>query len=421
MFVFFLQSSVAQEKKVLFLGNSYTAVNDLPSLLVALALSGGHNLYTDRNTPGGYTLAYPSNGHLYNQTSLSKIAAEDWDYVVLQEQSQFPVVDHFRNNYTYPGSINLDSIIRNSHPCSQTMFYMTWGRKYGGQQCIDNYCSVDFVDYAHMQDSLASAYLNMSNFLDTPVSPVGIAWKKSIVEYGDPIELFSGDGSHPSMAGSYLAACTFYAAIYQESPIGLSYLGGLSEGDANYLQTIADETVLGNLELWNIDTTTVRAEFDYNQNGAEVIFENLSVNSDEYHWDFGNGDTDTTFSPTYTYLESGEFEVTLKAFSGCNVDSAISTINIVISATNILNMDERVSVYPIPASDKLMLNYDFANNFSDYTYTISDLSGKTILQGDFEKNSFELEIDIQNLNSGIYFLANYADTKIIGLSKFVKH
>ena len=49
---------------VFFLGNSYTAVDDLPSLVVGLALSGGHEIFVDKNTPGGYTLGFPSNGHL---------------------------------------------------------------------------------------------------------------------------------------------------------------------------------------------------------------------------------------------------------------------------------------------------------------------------------------------------------------------
>ncbi|NQU34585.1 MAG: hypothetical protein HQ521_15250 [Bacteroidetes bacterium] len=77
IFVLLIYGVNAQEKKVLFLGNSYTAVNDLPSLVGGLALSGGHDIYVDKNTPGGYTLGFPSNGHLYNQTSLDKIALGD--------------------------------------------------------------------------------------------------------------------------------------------------------------------------------------------------------------------------------------------------------------------------------------------------------------------------------------------------------
>ena len=34
-------------------------------------------------------------------------------------------------------------------------------------------------------------------------------------------ELYFSDGSHPSPAGSYLAACTFYATLFHASPVGL--------------------------------------------------------------------------------------------------------------------------------------------------------------------------------------------------------
>ncbi len=422
--VFFLissnQKAISQEKKVLFLGNSYTAVNNLPSLVSGLALSAGKTIYTDKNTPGGYTLAYPSNGHLYNQTSLIKIAEKDWDYVVLQEQSQFPVVEFFRDNYTYPGAIDLDSIIRDKHECSKTLFYMTWGRKYGGEQCIDGQCSVDFVDYAHMQDSLASAYLSMSNYLQTPVSPVGIAWKKSIVENGDPIELFSGDGSHPSLAGSYLTACTFFATIYVESPVGLSYTAGLSESDAAYLQNIAAETVLNNLELWNIDTTTVSSAFEYDQNGGEVTFNNTSSGADSFLWDFGNGDIDTIANPVYTYLESGSYHVSLVASSGCKVDTSFSIIDIVIS--NINQSVEQVikSVYPNPAKDYIIVNYNLLKKYNEPMIRIVDISGKVHSVVNINRNSNTINLNIESLDSGIYFINMYSKNKRIGMYRFQK-
>lgn len=410
----------AQEKKVLFLGNSYTAVNDLPGLFTSLALSGGHTIYADKNTPGGYTLAYPANGHLYNQTSLDKIASENWDYVVLQEQSQFPVIEHFRNNFTYPGSIELDSIIELNYPCTQTMFYMTWGRKYGGQQCIDSYCSVDFTDYAHMQDSLASAYLTMSNYLETPVCPVGIAWKKSIVENGDPIELFATDASHPSLAGSYLAACTYYASIFLESPIGLTYTAGLSESDALYLQTVASETVLNNLELWNIDTTTVKSDFTYEIVGGEVIFNNLSINSQQYNWDFGNGDSDTTTNPVYTYLESGQYEVILEAISSCEIDSSSSVIDIVISDIFDINKNVKLKVYPNPATVKLIMEYRFTDENAIHRISIMDSSSKELIQFPITDTSGVKEIDISELKAGNYYITIISEGKIISVLSFVK-
>ena len=73
---------------MLFLGNSYTNVNDLPALFKSLSSAGGFEISVDKSTPGGCTLSNPSNGHLFNAQSLAKIHAENWDYVILQEQSQ---------------------------------------------------------------------------------------------------------------------------------------------------------------------------------------------------------------------------------------------------------------------------------------------------------------------------------------------
>lgn len=404
VFAVLLTSTViSQQKKVLFLGNSYTAVNNLPALVQGLAESAGYDIYVDKNTPGGYTLAFPTNGHLYNQTSLDKIAAEAWDYVVLQEQSQFPVIEYYRNNYTFTGARELDSIIKQNNSCTQTMFYMTWGRKYGGQQCINGYCSVDFTDYAHMQDSLASAYLWMSNDLQTPVAPVGMAWKKSIIEYGDPVELFASDASHPSLAGSYLAACVYYAAIFHESPEGLSYNAGLEEEDAIYLQMIAAETVLNHLSIWNIDTTTVIAAYNFTQNSGIVIFNNLSLNADTYYWDFGNGDTDTISNPVYEYTQAGTYEVMLRASSDCKTDSTYTIIQIVISEINeVINNTNKIIFYPSPGKETFFFKNTSLSGATQIN--IFDTSGKIVFTEIKQLVAGRVEsITNLNLKSGLYF------------------
>lgn len=400
---FITNTGISQEKKILFLGNSYTGANNLPLLIQELAQSGGHDLYVDKNTPGGYTLANPANGHLYNQTSLDKINAENWDYVVLQEQSQYPVIDYYFGNYTFPGSADLDSIIEQNFNCSQALFFMTWGRKYGGQQCIDSYCSINFVDYAHMQDSLASRYLQLSENLDTPVSPVGMAWKKSIVDNGDPVDLFASDGAHPSLAGSYLAACTFYAAVFHLSPEGLSYTAGLDNEIASYLQTVASETVFGYLDIWNIDTTTVTASFNYIQDGGTVTFQNLSSNADHYLWDFGNGDSDTTTNPVYTYTESGIYAVSLiAAASECKVDTTYSTIQVIISQDNeVIHDINTINLYPNPGKN----TYYFENQSMSGTAQIQvyDITGKLIYQEERELAAGNVEsISFPGINAGIY-------------------
>ena len=126
---FVTKSSFAQiTKHALFLGNSYTSVNNLPALTAAVATSAGDTLIYDSNLIGGYTLQQ----HSVDATSLSKIMLGTWDYVVLQEQSQLPSfpISQVETN-VFPYARKLDSIINLYNPCAETMFYMTWGRKTG--------------------------------------------------------------------------------------------------------------------------------------------------------------------------------------------------------------------------------------------------------------------------------------------------
>lgn len=399
--ILFAIPAFSQQKKVLFLGNSYTGANNLPNLVSELAASAGDDLHTQRSTPGGYTLGNPSNGHLYDQNSIALIESDEWDYVVLQEQSQYPVIDYYRDHFTFTGAAGLDSIIKLNNACSQSLFYMTWGRKYGGQQCIGSYCSVDFVDYAHMQDSLAAAYLSISDVLSTPVAPVGIAWRSSIVGNADPVELFATDGSHPSLAGSYLAACVFYASIFHKSPLGVNYTAGLDESTAAYLQGLAQQTVFNNLELWHMDTTTVRAQYHYQQRSDTVFFTNLSAYANQYLWDFGNGDTDTTTHPIYVYTEAGVFDVQLVAISTCNSDTVIHTVEVVIDHTDLLHVSKRINFYPNPCKDSFSFNNRTINGSTQIT--LVDAYGKTHFTEYRKLHPGQLEtFHCPDLGAGVY-------------------
>jgi hypothetical protein len=93
------------------------------------------------------------------------------------------------------------------------------------------------------------------------VAPVGIAWQEARMGESE-LSLYLDDGSHPSSRGSYLAACVFYALLYQKSPVGLRTritgspiddrgvidlnrkvtLVDLAEDDANWLQRVAWQT-----------------------------------------------------------------------------------------------------------------------------------------------------------------------------------
>jgi hypothetical protein len=223
--------------KVLFIGNSYTYVNDLPTVFTNLADSGGHPVETGLLAQGGWTLAQ----HANDSNTQTELAAKQWNYVVLQEQSEIPSVEQSRIWYMYPAARTLVKMIRDNG--EEPMFFMTWGHRDG----LTNWSK----DYESMQQQLTAGYLTIADELGVPVAPVGSAWEQ--VRQQDPgIDLWQSDGSHPTENGTYLAACVFYAAIFNESPQGLSYTAQIPADTARTLQSIAASVVLNDSAEWNL-------------------------------------------------------------------------------------------------------------------------------------------------------------------------
>lgn len=240
-------SSGGDPTRVLFLGNSYTQVNDLPALLEQVSTSLGRTVETDRHTPGGNTLGAPqANGsaHAFNATSLAKIANGGWDAVVLQDQSYLPTIANALAAYSVPAVQSLEADVRAASPNARVMLYMTWGRESGGGPfCFGNWCSPAFASFDAMQANLAAAYGTLAAAAnDVEIAPVGLAWQRHLAR-PQPADLFKADGSHPELAGSYLAACVFHARLFDESPVGAAFPAGLAPSTALALQRDAWSTV----------------------------------------------------------------------------------------------------------------------------------------------------------------------------------
>lgn len=223
---------------LLFIGNSYTFVNNLPKVLSDLARSGHRRVFTDMIARGGWTLAQ----HSDSKDTIDKINGKKWDVVVMQEQSIIPSLEREREQGMYPAVRSLADKIKQAG--AEPVLYMTWGRQKGMTE-------VGFNDFSSMQAQLTTGYMGIANELHLRIAPVGEAWKKAIQKDPD-LQLWQGDGSHPTLAGTYLAACVFYSVIFQKSPEGLDYPEGVSRGTARELQAVSAEMVLTNPSRWNI-------------------------------------------------------------------------------------------------------------------------------------------------------------------------
>jgi hypothetical protein len=218
--------------RILFIGNSYTYVNMLPEMIRQMSLAAGDS------RPAQYQMIAPGSCTLekhWNDGAAAKAIAEGgWDYVVLQEQSLRPISD--------PASLFrfarlFDQQVRKTG--AKTLFYVTWPRKRAPNE----------------QAQITAAYSTIAKELGALSCPAGPAWANLLKTRPD-VELYQADGSHPSPAGTYLAACVFYDVLYGKSPVGLpgrlvvkddnnviKTLADLSKMDASLLQQTAVETL----------------------------------------------------------------------------------------------------------------------------------------------------------------------------------
>jgi hypothetical protein len=218
--------------RILFIGNSFTYVNDLPGTFTNLARAGGHKVETGMSAPGGWTLEQ----HNSAQETLNLLQNSQWDYVVLQEQSQIPASSQARSQTMYPAARSLVEKIRTEG--AVPLFFITWAHQFGWPE-------VGLNTFESMQSQIKVGYQTIAQELNVDTIPVGNAW---LLEHrqNPQLQLWNTDGYHPEPSGTYLAACVFYATIFKQSPVGLKYYDNLPPVTAKELQLQAEQVVFGN-------------------------------------------------------------------------------------------------------------------------------------------------------------------------------
>jgi len=203
--------------RILFIGNSFTFVNDgLDKQLKGLAPS----TETECIAVGGYTLEK----HWTDGNAVRIIREGKWDYVILQEQSQIPIINQKK---FYDFARKFDEEIRRSG--AKTILLMTWERP-------------DSRKFGVTTDNLAAAYTAIGKELGVKVAPAGLAFAHSIRSKPE-LALNSQDG-HPTVEGTYLAACVLYQTIFENSPVGNPYSEQSIPAEIRaYLQGIAAENL----------------------------------------------------------------------------------------------------------------------------------------------------------------------------------
>ena len=228
-----------QPIRMLFVGNSFTFYHDVPGLLTNLAKEAGNKppIVAVTAANGGHSLKM--NWERPDVQQLVTDAKGDWDFVVLQEMRGLPVArsgpDGFgfvygRAEYFVPYAKKFNETARERN--AVTMLFMTW--------------KVPAMT-STTQEEWTDSYLRLAKEIRSECSPVGMAIELAMLRKPG-ISLFHDQyPGHVNERGSYLAACTFYAAVFNESPVGLPRQVAQTNGstltvsptDATLLQTCA--------------------------------------------------------------------------------------------------------------------------------------------------------------------------------------
>ena len=193
-------ATVAQDgpgRRVLFVGNSLTYVNDLPLVVRALSRAAG----ADSAMRVGMVANpdYSLEDHWARGDAARTIAAATWDVVVLQqgpsalESSRVLLLDYTRRFAT---------VARAAH--ATPALYAVWPTSDRPQ------------DFARSAESYRLAADSVQGIL----FPVGEAWQAAW-RRDATLPLYASDGQHPSPYGTYLAGLVIAARLTGRSPLGM--------------------------------------------------------------------------------------------------------------------------------------------------------------------------------------------------------
>lgn len=221
-------------ERILFVGNSYFYYNDslhnhVQRMAVAAGVVERRALTYKSATIGGASLRDHAIDHLLEPANL-RVAAP-FEVVILQGGSAEPLSEERRALFRATATAYAAKVRAKG---AEPVLYMT-----------PAYVPPHRLYRTDMIDDIASLYVETGNSIDALVIPVGLAFAEAYKRRPE-LELHKDfDGSHPSLAGTYLAAATTFASLYRVSPVGNSYdyYGSVDHETAEFLQGVAWETV----------------------------------------------------------------------------------------------------------------------------------------------------------------------------------
>jgi hypothetical protein len=292
---------------VLFIGNSYTHMNNMPGIFDKIAKAKGKLVHVEKNTQSGASFQV----HTTRIDMYQTIKSRNWDFIVLQGYSRelSHSISHI-DSATIPYLNQIIDTIKHYHPCVNLLLYNTWGYKYGFAD------REEINSYDKMQDSIIKGYRYLNSIYKIPIVPVGMVWR-NVIKANPQLNLYKEDNEHPNKIGSYLSACTFYSAIFKESPEG-AITSTISSEHAKIVQSAAFKYVLTNYSELNLDLNRSSLSY-YRTPDVRYIVECKSnyPNAMCIMWEFNDGEYSNAKNPIHKYKKPGKYRVKLYVDDVC--------------------------------------------------------------------------------------------------------
>lgn len=202
----------ADATKIIFAGNSLTASNNVPALIIELGKMEGREIAAEVYAPGGYSLE------------------DHWNEGAVQRAMKRTKFDFFVGQQG-PSSLQESLVLLKEYAAlyaeaceeQQTRFalYMVWPDK----------------SRAAYHDAVIANYTEAADATGAILCPAGLAWKEAW-KVNASLPLYGPDQFHPSMTGSVLAALTIYAALFEKSSLEF-----VNYEDASWKNQVSPQTL----------------------------------------------------------------------------------------------------------------------------------------------------------------------------------
>ncbi len=375
--------------RVLFIGNSFTYVNNMPDLVQGLADAAHLPFKFVMYAPGGISVGDTAQGtsaHMNNPIVFNLIRSDNWDFVCLQDnQGRFIYGNcHFPDtnvSKVVRGHLKIRDSVEMNHPCAHMLWFAGWGPKNG----YPGYASTG----SGLIDNIYDDYMCMNNTANEIISPIGKAWERELTIL-PLVDLWGSDLTHPSLEGAYLTASVIFTSIFRINTEKVQFYGGIDTVTATTLRRIAYQTVMDSIVTTNLSHFLP----DITVNSGSLSASTGYIN---YRWYQNDTLIDSSGVNTVSVATNGCYYVIATDSNGCSsrsVEKCTFPENI-----GSLTLFDTINIFPIPADN--LINIDMKRKVSG-KIQLTDETGRII--NEFEIPSNHFQIPIQEIPVGVYFI-----------------